>query len=84
MWVDSIYPMSIVGPGLGINVTCIGYADEIDVGITIAPELFPSRWDITAGLHKYPDEYLALAGKKKRRKKPAKARAKKPTGTRVT
>jgi len=77
--VDSIYPMSIVSPGMGINVTCMGYADEINVGITIAPELFPDRWDIVEGLRKYLGVYLSLAGKKSNRRKsnPAGSKARK-------
>ncbi len=80
--VEAIYPMSIVGPALSINVTCIGYADNIDFGITLAPELFPDSWDIIDGLNKYLGEYRSLVRKKsQRRKSPAKktsSRAKKP------
>jgi diacylglycerol O-acyltransferase len=77
--IDAIYPMSIVGPGLGINVTCIGYADSIDLGITLAPELFPDRWDIMEGLRRYLQEYLKLAGVKSRRRPATKARKKATT-----
>ncbi len=75
--IDSIYPMSIVGPGLGINVTCIGYGDEIDFGITVDPRLTPDGWLLIDGLNEQLGRYLKLAGEKPRRRKTPAARAKK-------
>jgi diacylglycerol O-acyltransferase / wax synthase len=65
----SIYPMSIIAPGGGLNITCISYADEIDFGVTIDPDMFPDPWRIIDGLHKALGEYLVLARKKTRRRK---------------
>lgn len=75
--VEAIYPMSIVGPGLGVNVTCIGYADNIDVGITLAPELFPECWELTEGMQRHLKAYVALTKKKTAARKPAARRTRK-------
>jgi hypothetical protein len=61
--------MSIVGPGLGINVTCIGYGDEIDFGITVDPNLTPDGWRLIDGLAGQLNQYLKLAGVAGRRRK---------------
>ncbi|MEH6583275.1 MAG: wax ester/triacylglycerol synthase family O-acyltransferase [Halioglobus sp.] len=59
---ETMYPMSIITPGLGINFTCVSYADHVDFGVTIEPELVPQPWDIINGLGAALQEYLALAG----------------------
>jgi WS/DGAT/MGAT family acyltransferase len=75
--IDAIYPMSIVGPGLGINVTCVGYSDAIHFGITVDPRLTPDGWKIMDGLHEQLARYVALTGRKAPRRKRAATRAKK-------
>jgi len=62
--ITAIYPMSIIGPGMGINVTCAGYADGLHFGITIAPDLVPNPWQLIDSLHAGLREFLALAGGK--------------------
>ena len=44
----AMYPMSIIFPGSGINVTCISYADNFHFGITIDPELGGKRTTLLA------------------------------------
>lgn len=72
---ETMYPMSIISPGVGINFTCVSYADNIDFGVTIDPELLPEPWTIIDGLEMALAEYMALAGKKPAPKKKAKAKA---------
>ncbi len=76
----AMYPMSIIMPGGGINVTCVSYAGNVDFGITIEPDIVPDPWRIVDGLHKSVADYLALVSPKKpaapRKKVPAKAQAK--------
>lgn len=66
-----IYPMSIIAPGGGLNITCMSYAGDIDFGITIDPDMFPDPWRIIDGLRKSLGEYLALTKKTARRRKKA-------------
>jgi WS/DGAT/MGAT family acyltransferase len=54
------YPISIITPGSGINVTCVSYAGHVDFGITLEPSMFPEPWDLIDGLHGALKEYLAL------------------------
>lgn len=62
---QSIYPMSILTPGMGINFTCVGYADGVDFGIAVEPELVPEPWKLINGLHEAMAEYLAPLKRKK-------------------
>jgi hypothetical protein len=70
-----LYPMSIIAPGSGINVTCVSYAGSVDFGITIAPELVPDPWLIIEGLHRALGYYLGATRRDSlpRRKTPAKS-----------
>jgi WS/DGAT/MGAT family acyltransferase len=58
----AIYPMSIIAPGNGINVTCISYLNEIDFGLTIEPKAFPDPWLLIDGLTETLEEYLKRIG----------------------
>jgi hypothetical protein len=77
---EGIYPMSIITPGMGINFTCVSYADNVDFGVAIEPELLPDAWSIVNGLEEALAEYMALV----RKKTPGKRgnRAPKKTATR--
>lgn len=75
--VTGTYPMSIITPGGGINITCISYMDNIDIGVTFEPELFPDQWLFIDGLNKALAEYMAVIRKTaKRKKKTASTRSK--------
>ena len=60
--IESMFPMSIIGHGLGINVTCVSYAGSLEFGLTLAPDLFPQPWDLADGLLDAAAEYGELAG----------------------
>jgi len=65
--IAATYPMSIVTPGMGVNVTCVSCVDNVDFGVTIAPELIPEPWLVIGGLRKALGDYLAMTRKKARR-----------------
>ena len=67
--IRAVYPMSIINPGSGINVTCISYADGFHFGVTIDPAMFPGPWRLVEGLDRALGEYLALSGKSAGRSK---------------
>lgn len=67
---ETMYPMSIITPGMGLNFTCVSYTGQVDVGVTTAPELVPEPWEIIDGLYLALGEYLALAAKVARQRKP--------------
>jgi len=81
----TMYPMSIITHGMGLNITCVSYADNVDFGITIEPDLFPRPWDLIDGIGEALAEYLLLAkkstaaaGRKSRMKKKTLAPKKTP------
>ena len=68
----AMYPMSIITPGSGINVTCISYVDNVDFGLTVEPSMFPDPWPLLDGLQRALADFLALtrrrpAGKKRKK-----------------
>jgi WS/DGAT/MGAT family acyltransferase len=70
---ETMYPMSIIARGIGINFTCVSYAKKVDFGVTTEPDLVPEAWSIIDGLHDSIAEYLSLTVRKKpAKKKPAK------------
>jgi WS/DGAT/MGAT family acyltransferase len=56
----AVYPMSILMPGNGINVTCISYLDRFEFGLTIEPRLFPDPWLLIDGLHEALEDYMKV------------------------
>lgn len=76
--IEGTFPMSIIAPGGGINVTCISYVDEVNIGVTFAPDWFPNPWLFIDGLQVALDDYLALVKKARKSTSPAKTRSKTP------
>jgi WS/DGAT/MGAT family acyltransferase len=77
---ETMYPMSIITPGMGLNFTCVSYTDQVDIGITIEPQLVPDPWEIIDGLQVALDEYLQLAVKAVGRAKAPAKKAKRVAG----
>jgi len=63
---SAMYPMSIIAPGGGLNVTCISYMGNVDFGVTVEPRALPDPWLLIDGLHEALQEYLRLAGSSRR------------------
>ena len=72
---ETMYPMSIITSGLGLNFTCVSYNQHVDVGITIEPHLVPEPWSIIDGLEQALHEYLRLARKAARSGRASRRRA---------
>jgi len=67
--VTAMFPMSIIAPGGGLNVTCISYAGDIDFGLTLEPSAFADPWRLVSGLEESLAEYTALLTRRRRRAK---------------
>lgn len=65
----TMYPMSIILSGMGINVTCVSYAGNVDFGMTIDPDMFDQPWTLIDGLELALEQYLALCAPKGRGRK---------------
>jgi len=48
--IECMYPMSILAPSNGLNVTVISYRGRIDFGFTVDPELIPDPWLLAEGI----------------------------------
>ena len=60
--VEATYPVSIIMPGMGLNVTVVSYLDRVDFGFTVDPELVPDPWYLAEGVPIALDELKAAAG----------------------
>jgi WS/DGAT/MGAT family acyltransferase len=48
--IEHIYPMSVLLPGCGLNVTTFTYRDLMDFGFTVDPELIPDAWSLAEAI----------------------------------
>ncbi len=47
---EATYPISIIMPGMGLNITVLSYVDRVDFGFTVDPELIPDPWYLADGV----------------------------------
>ncbi len=59
--IECMYPMSILAPGQGLNVTVVSYMGRVDVGFTVDPELVPDPWQLAEEVPRALTELLAAA-----------------------
>lgn len=43
---ETMYPMSLLAPGQGLNTTAVSYLGKVDFGFTVDPDLVPDPWRI--------------------------------------
>jgi hypothetical protein len=48
--IEHIYPMSLLLPKSGLNVTVFSYCGQVDFGFTVDPELVPDPWALADGI----------------------------------
>jgi WS/DGAT/MGAT family acyltransferase len=48
--IEHIYPMSLLLPKCGLNVTVFSYCAQVDFGFTVDPELIPDPWYLAEGI----------------------------------
>lgn len=54
--IECMYPMSILLPGQGVNVTALSYMDRIDIGFTVDPDQVPDAWSMAEAAPSALDE----------------------------
>ena len=59
--IESMYPLSILAPTQGLNITAVSYCGNIDVGFTVDPDLVPDPWRLAAGIPLALEELRAAA-----------------------
>jgi len=69
--VETLYPMSVITAGMALNITCVSYADKLDFGLTLDPDVIDHAWSLMDDMESELAAYLsALPGKPGARKKP--------------
>jgi WS/DGAT/MGAT family acyltransferase len=58
---ESMYPLSILAPTQGLNVTAVSYCGKIDVGFTVDPDLVPDPWRLAEGIPLALEELRVVA-----------------------
>ena len=59
--IESMYPLSILAPTQGLNITAVSYCGNIDVGFTVDPDLVPEPWRLASGIPRALEELRAVA-----------------------
>jgi diacylglycerol O-acyltransferase len=57
--VETMYPVSVITDGLGMNITVFSYQDELNFGIIVDRETVPDVWDIIGWLSDSLDDLVA-------------------------
>ena len=73
---DHMYPMSILTAGMGVNITCVSYRGEMNLGIVVDPNLVPDHHTLATALDAALQEYLAQCKPRPGRSQTRKAAAK--------
>jgi WS/DGAT/MGAT family acyltransferase len=74
--VETLYPMSVIAPGIALNITCVSYRDKLDFGLTLDPDAIPDAWSIMDEMARALDIYLDLARPKRKPKRKMKPKTK--------
>ncbi len=57
---EAMYPLSLLGPGLALNITCVSYVDNIDVGFIFCPDSVPETWSLADSVETALESYVSL------------------------
>lgn len=50
--IETMYPMSVITPGLACNITCVSYGKQIGIGIIVDPDALPNAERIAKSMTK--------------------------------
>jgi WS/DGAT/MGAT family acyltransferase len=57
--IECMYPLSILAPSQGLNVTVVSYMGKVDVGFVVDPDLVDDVWELAEGVKTAMQELLA-------------------------
>ncbi|MEM7413340.1 MAG: wax ester/triacylglycerol synthase family O-acyltransferase [Myxococcota bacterium] len=60
--IEATYPVSLIMPGMGLNITVLSYMDRIDFGFTVDPDLVPDPWYLADGIPLAMEELKEASG----------------------
>jgi WS/DGAT/MGAT family acyltransferase len=64
--IESMYPLSILGPSQGLNATLVSYMGNVDVGFTVDPQLVPDPWALADAIPQALDELSSASSRSAR------------------
>ncbi len=50
--IEQVFPISVLGPSQGLNITVVSYAGQLHFGIVYDPELLESGWELADAIPK--------------------------------
>ncbi len=59
--IECMYPMSVLAPSQGLNITVVSYMGRVDVGFTVDPDLVPDAWALADAVGPALDELTDAA-----------------------
>jgi hypothetical protein len=59
--IESMYPMSVLQAGQGLNATVVSYMGKMEFGFTVDPDLVPDAHDLIVQIHGAFEELQAAA-----------------------
>jgi WS/DGAT/MGAT family acyltransferase len=66
--IESIYPMSVLQPGQGLNLTVVSYMGTMGFGFTVDPDLVPDAWELAERIPRAFKDLEAAAEVERRRR----------------
>jgi WS/DGAT/MGAT family acyltransferase len=75
---ESMFPVSVVVDGVGLNMTVMSYRDRLDFGIITDQGQIPDAWPLIAHLHTALEELQSVLNRSGRTVKPARQAPSRP------
>ena len=60
--IESMFPISVLATGQGLNITAVSYMDRIDLGLTFDPDLVKDAWGLAESIPAALEELEERAG----------------------
>jgi len=73
--IECMYPLSVLAPGQGLNITAVSYMDRVDIGFTVDPDLVSDPWSLAEGVTLGMEELRAVMSREAHRMRRAPRRA---------
>jgi hypothetical protein len=81
--VETLYPMSVITGGMALNITCVSYAEKLDFGLTLDPDVIDHAWSLMDAMERELAAYLSGVPGKPGSGKKTPPRKKAPKGSKA-
>jgi WS/DGAT/MGAT family acyltransferase len=73
--IETMYPLSVLATGQGLNFTAVSYRGRVDFGLTVDPRLVPEPWSLADAIPAALEELRQAALRRARPARPRRAPA---------